>query len=101
MRHSTARMTLRPLTKLLSQIIRDDLLLVVLLALALADLLGLLGHEELLDFVKNTLSTQLKVLLFPLFSGRRVGRPMGGKWRINLFPVQGLELLLRPDNWQA
>ena len=89
------------LTVRLSQICRDDLFLVALLGSAAAKLLDLLGHKQLLDLVQDSLFRELVVLFFPFLRCRSVRSPVAGFRGIDLVPVERLELLLGPHNWQA
>ncbi|KAI6763140.1 hypothetical protein HG530_009120 [Fusarium avenaceum] len=83
-------------------ILRNDLLLVVFLGGAShTKFLDLLGHEQLLNLVQNTLLTELLVLLLSGFSRGSMGRPMTGLRSIYLLPMQSLELLLGANNGQA
>lgn len=83
----------------LAEIRRDDLLLVILLRRAsYTNLLDLLGHEQFLNLVENTLLAELLILLLSGFGRGCMGRPVTGLRGIDLLPMQGLELLLGANN---
>ena len=89
------------LTERLPQIIGDNLLLIVLLTSATANLLGIFGHEQLLDFVQDASLAELDVFLLPGLCCWRVCSPVRGGCLVHLVPMESLELLLRPHNRKA
>lgn len=90
--------TMIKLTECFTQVGRYDLLLVIFFACAATNLLDLLGHEQLLNLVQDTLSAKFIIFFFPSFSRGSMSSPVTSFRGIDLIPVEGFELLLRPYN---